>query len=416
MAQTTLQVENTHLQAVNDALKREIKELKEEKRDYAEEMNNIYDRKKSELEEALKDIARLRKEHSDYEREMTATIKKVQQELADALKAERNALLDKYYDLSTCECDLIGLYKYCKVYRVPEDVRRSVLAEDTREELTLSATLEDDIRGGSVREFLEWMVVPLPGLKAVIGNYDIAAHFYVQYKKGGIPLPLLKSYCKDYGVTGRYEFTKETLLTVTAVGTCLEYFITVLPLLGGVTSVDFLNIGRYTLPEDRRTMIGGGSVGEFLTTVVDLLPEPKHVEGFYEYLDEYYLAYKAGDISHDVLRAVCCWIVTVWLPVGTSEELSAGVPLGDYCKVMLPLLPSVTRIFVRREVDNIDWCATLPERITSLDVRLCTAIKDFTPLLAMKGLRDVSSNKSTNASFKTIIGQLKNNGVSVKEC
>ncbi|EPY19301.1 hypothetical protein AGDE_15306 [Angomonas deanei] len=416
MERSELKQEIRLLQERNDALKREIGELKEEKRDYAEEMNNIYDRKKIELEEALKDIAGLRKEHSDYEREMTATIKKVQQELGDALKAERNALLDKYYDLSTCECDLIGLYKYCKVYRVPEDVRRSVLAEDTRKELTLSATLEDDIRGGSIGQFLEWMVVPLPELKTIIGNYDIAAHFYVQYKKGIVPLPLLKSYCKDYGVKGQYNFTKESLLTVTAVGTCLEYFITVLPLLGGVTSVDFSNIGRYTLPEDRRTMIGGGSVGEFLTTVVDLLPEPKCVRGFYEYYHEWYLAYKAGDISHDVLRAICEERGHDWLPVGTSEELSAGVPLGDYCEVMLPLLPSVTRIFVRRDVDNIDWCATLPERITEVNVTVCTAIKDFTPLLAMKGLRQVDYDSGTNRSFQSIIDQLKNKGVSMKEC
>ncbi|EPY19303.1 hypothetical protein AGDE_15304 [Angomonas deanei] len=412
---TELHNEHTELQAVNDALKREIKELKEEKRDYAEEMNNIYDRKRSELEEALKDIARLRKEHSDYEREMTATIKKVQRDLADALKVERNALLDKYYDLSTCECDLIAMYKYCKVYRVPEDVRLSVLAEDTRKELTLPATLEEDIRGGSVREFLEWMVVPLPELKAIIGNYDIAAHFYVQYKKGIVPLPLLKPYCKDYGVKGQYNFTKETLLTVTAVGTCLEYFTTVLPLLGGVTSVDFSNIGQYTLPEDRRTMIGGGSVREFLTTVVDLLPEPNSVKGFYGDLNEYYLAYKAGDISHDVLKAYCYGRNAMGLPVGTSEELSAGIPLGDNCKVMLPLLPNILCIIVGREVDNIDWCATLPERITMVMVNSCTAIKDFTPLLAMKGLRAVSSNKDTNPSLKTIIDQLKNKGVTVKE-
>ncbi|EPY16887.1 hypothetical protein AGDE_16555 [Angomonas deanei] len=378
-------------------------------------MNNIYDGKKSELEEALKDIARLRKEHSDYEREMTATIKKVQQELADALKAERNALLDKYYDLSTCQCDLIGLYKYCKAYRVPEDVRRSVLAADTREELTLPTTLEEDLRGGSVGQFLEWMVVPLPELKTIIGNYDIAAHFYVQYKKGIVPLPVLQWYCADYGVKGQYNFTKESLLTVTAVGTCLEYFITVLPLLGGVTSVMFPDIGLYTLPEDPGTMIGGGSVREFLTTVMDLLPEPNSVKGFYGDLNEYYLAYKAGDISHDVLKAYCYGRNAMGLIVGTSEELSAGIPLGDYCKVMLPLLPNIFGISVGREVDNIDWCVKLPERITMVMVNSCTAIKDFTPLLAMKGLRAVSSNKDTNPSLKTIIDQLKNKGVSVKE-
>ncbi|CAD2213723.1 hypothetical protein, conserved [Angomonas deanei] len=211
MERSELKQEIRHLQEMNDALKREIGELKEEKHNYGAKMNTIFERQKNELEEALKDIARLKKEHSDYEREMTATIKKVQQELADALKVERNALLDKYYDLSTCECDLIGLYKYCKVYRVPEDVRRSVLAEDTRKELTLPATLEEDLRGGSVREFLERMVVPLPELKTVIGNYDIAAHFYVQYKKGIVPLPLLKSYCTGYGNKTFYNFTKESL-------------------------------------------------------------------------------------------------------------------------------------------------------------------------------------------------------------
>ncbi|CAD2213724.1 hypothetical protein ADEAN_000116700 [Angomonas deanei] len=271
------------------------------------------------------------------------------------------------------------------------------------------------IGGGSVGEFLTTVVDLLPEPKRVTGFFDSVESCYVQHKKGIVPLPVLQWYCAQCGVKGQYNFTKESLLTVTAVGTCLEYFTTVLPLLPGVTSVDFSNIGRYTLPEDRRTMIGGGSVGEFLTTVVDLLPEPKCVRGFYQYPHEWYLAYKAGDISHDVLRAICEERGHDWLPVGTSEELSAGIPLGDYCEVMLPLLPSVNRIIVGREVDNIDWCATLPERITMVDVNSCTAIKDFTPLLAMKGLRHVSSNKDTNPSFKTIIDQLKNKGVTVQE-
>ncbi|EPY16698.1 hypothetical protein AGDE_16647 [Angomonas deanei] len=380
-----------------DLLKRENDELKEEKHNYAEEMNTIFERKKCELAEAEKKINELMQSKTDNIN----------------FKAERNALLDKYYDLSTCECDLIGLYKYCKVYSVPEDVRRSVLAADTRKELTLPATLEEDIRGGSVREFLEWMVVPLPGLKTITGLFDSVESCYVQYKKGIVPLPVLQWYCKDYGDKGQYNFTKEDLLTVTAVGTCLEYFTTVLPLLGGVT---FLDKGRYTLPEDRRTMIGGGSVGEFLTTVVDLLPEPKHVEGFYKYLYDYYLAYKTGDISHDVLKAFCYEEDDNELFVGSSRHLSAGIPLGDYCKVMLPLFPRVTCIEVGEKVDNIDWCATLPERITEVNVTVCTAIKDFTPLLAMKGLRQVDYDSGTNRSFQSIIDQLKNKGVSMKEC
>ncbi|EPY16699.1 hypothetical protein AGDE_16646 [Angomonas deanei] len=251
-------------------------------------MNTIFERRKSELEETkkkLNDIIQAKTEST-------------------VLEAKRNALLDKYFNLSTCQCDLIGLFNYCKVYRVPENVRRSVLADDTREELTLPDTLKNDVCGGSVGQFLEWMVVPLPKLKTIIGNYDIAAHFYVQYKKGIVPLPLLKSFRAGYGNKREYNFTEEDLLTVTAVGTCLEYFTTVLSLLPGVRWVNFPDRGRYTLPEDPRTVIGGGSVGEFLTTVVDLLSEPKSVKGFYEHVEDYHIAYKAGDISHDVLRAV----------------------------------------------------------------------------------------------------------------
>ncbi|EPY19298.1 hypothetical protein AGDE_15308 [Angomonas deanei] len=162
-------------------------------------------------------------------------------------------------------------------------------------------------------------------------------------------------------------------------------------------------------------MIGGGSVGELLTTVVDLLPEPKHIWGFYKYPHEWYLAYKAGDISYNVVKAYCAAWGNKQLTVVTPKELSAGIPLGDYCEVMLPLLTSVTIIVVGREVDNIDWCATLPERITEVDVRLCTAVKDFSPLLAMNGLRKVNYMKDINRSFKKIKDQLKNKGVTVKE-
>ncbi|EPY19325.1 hypothetical protein AGDE_15294 [Angomonas deanei] len=368
-------------------------------------MNTIFERQKGELAEAEKKVTELTQTKTE----------------STVLKAERNTLLDKYYDLTTCQCALIGLYKYCKAYRVPEDVRRSVLAEDTRNELTLPDTLEEDIRRGSVREFLEWMIVPLPhlkrvtGPKAVTGLFDSVESCYVQYKKGIVPLSVLQWYCKDYGVKGECNFTKEALLTVTTVGTCLEYFTTVLPLLPGVTSVNFPNDKDCTLPEDRRTMIGGGSVREFLTTVVDLLPEPKNIDGFYHYYHEWYLAYKAGDISYDVLKAYYKQYISYSLSVCTSEERSAGISPGDYCETMLPLLPKVTTIGVERGVDNIDWCAALPERITTVVVRGCDAIKDFTPLLAMKGLRLVRYDGNTNPSFKTIIDQLKNKGVTVKE-
>ncbi|EPY19327.1 hypothetical protein AGDE_15293 [Angomonas deanei] len=418
---TELQSEHTELQAVKDALTREVGELKEEKRDFAEEMNNIYDRKKNELEEALKDIARLRKEHSDYERETTATIKKFQQELADALETKRDRLLDKYYDLTTCQCDLIGLYKYCKAYRVPEDVRRSVLAEDTRNELTLPDTLEEDIPGGSVGQFLEWMVVPLPelktitGLKTVTGLFDSVESCYVQYKKGIVPLSVLQWHCKDYGVKRWYSFTKEALLTVTAVGTCLDYFTTVLPLLTGVRSIEFPDCEECTLPGDRGTMIGGGSVRELFTTVVGLLPEPKHIWGFHQYEYEWYLTYKAGVISYDVLKAYCYGWDEDFFSVGDSEALSAGVRPGDYCETMVPLIPSVTRIHVVEELDNIDWCAALPEKITTVNVAYCRKVTDFTPLLAMKGLRRVEYNEDTNPSFHTIIDQLKSRGATVEE-
>ncbi|CAD2212832.1 hypothetical protein AGDE_14582 [Angomonas deanei] len=53
----------------------------EGKRAIQDGMNNSYDGKKNELEEALKDIATLRKEHSDYERETTATIEKMREDL-----------------------------------------------------------------------------------------------------------------------------------------------------------------------------------------------------------------------------------------------------------------------------------------------------------------------------------------------
>ncbi|CAD2212833.1 hypothetical protein, conserved [Angomonas deanei] len=410
------ELQKEHTEGTNryNELKEKYDELKEEKHDYAEEMKDIYDRQKNELEEALKDIARMKKEHSDYERETTATIEKIQHELAAALETRRDRLLDEYYDLSTCQCDLIGLYKYCKAYRVPEDVRRSVLAADTREKLTLPATLMDDIRGGSVGEFLEWMTVPLPSLKTITGSFDSVETCYVQYRNGVNPVSTLQRYC-EYGIRGEYKFTRESLLAVTAVGTCLEYFTTVLPLLPAVTSVKFPHYKDCTLPEDHHTMIGGGSVGEFIATVVDLLPEPKRVKSFYWSAYQCHLAYRAGDISYDVLRAFCYGVDINLLTVGTPEELSGGVPLGDYCETVLPLLPSVTGIRVGEKVDTVDWCATLPERITRVNFRGCKAIEDFTPLLAAEGVRRVYYDKGTNPSFKTIIGQLRNGGVRVEE-
>ncbi|CAD2216158.1 hypothetical protein AGDE_16547 [Angomonas deanei] len=160
-------------------------------------------------------------------------------------------------------------------------------------------------------------------------------------------------------------------------------------------------------------MVGGGSVREFLTTIVGLLPEPKCVKGFYRDEDDSYLAYTAGVISHEVLKAFCSWRDCPALRVATPEILAAGVPLAEYCETLLPLLPTVTRIDVGTAVDTIDWCATLPERIVVVDVIACKSIKDFTPLLAMKGLREVHYSESTDPSLESVINQLKNKGVEV---
>ncbi|CAD2214022.1 hypothetical protein AGDE_14276 [Angomonas deanei] len=345
---------------------------------------------------------------------MTTSIKKVQQELAEALETKRNTLLDEFFNLSTCECDLIGLYKYCRVYRVPEDVRLSVLAYDAREELVLPDTLEKDVRGGTVEEFLEWMVVPLPKLGRVMGYFRGVVDFYVQYKHGTIPLPLFKSFCAGCGVKGGYCFTKDDLLTVTSVGTCLDYFTTVLPLLPGVTWVQFPDFGEYTLPEDRSTMTGGGSVGEFLATVVDLLPEPKCVRGFSKDLVDDYLAYKAGNISHDVLEAFCYNNKVIGLTVCPTKVISTGVHPVEFCETMLPILPTVNTIIVGERLDTIGWCAILPKRITGMDLRYCRDLKDFSPLLGMNQLTTVVYHDKTNPSFQTIMEALRNKGVSVE--
>ncbi|EPY20605.1 hypothetical protein AGDE_14578 [Angomonas deanei] len=338
-------------------------------------MKDICDRQKNELEEALKDIARMRKEHSDYERETTATIEKIRWELIK--ERQMHETLKKTFS--------------------DHEKETAVTTEKIREELTKVGEMN-----------IKWFLHTHGPLKPL-------DEYYRAYREGLISHEVLRAYCSRFGLKWQYDFTKEALLTVTAVGTCVEYFTTVLPLLPAVTSVQFPLCEECTPREDRRTMIGGGSVGEFLTTVVDLLPEPKYIKGFYTYLHEYYLAYKAGDISHEVLKVFCYGWTDPTLPVGTPEELSAGVPLGDYCETVLPLLPSVTGIRVGEEVDTVDWCATLPGRITRVNVWHCGAVKDFTPLLAVKGLRQVIYNRYTNPSLKTILDQLKNKGVRAGE-
>ncbi|EPY19320.1 hypothetical protein AGDE_15296 [Angomonas deanei] len=343
MERSELKQEIRLLQEMNDALRRENGELKEEKLNYGAEMKSICERQKNELEEALRDIARLRKEHSDYEREMTAAVERVREEL---------------------------------------------------------------IREGKMHR--RW-------LPRIHGPFHSLEECYLAHRDGLISDEELQSYGFNCGIKGWYNFTKEALLTVTAVGTCLEYFTTVLPLLPGVTSVSFPDLGQYTKHEDLFTMIGGGSVGEFLTTVEDLLPAPKLIWGFYQYYYEYYIAYMEAPISRELLTAFCYGRGTNYLWVGTSDQLTASVDLAHYCEVMLPLLSKVTRIEVGPEVDNIDWCATLPERITTVSFVGCSEIEDFTPLLAMVGLRQVVYNKSTNPSFQSIIDQLRNKGVTVEE-
>ncbi|CAD2212835.1 hypothetical protein AGDE_17017 [Angomonas deanei] len=249
----------------------------------------------------------------------------------------------------------------------------------------------------------------LPDLAAAY-DFCSAEDGYVQYKRGTVPLSVLQFYCAGCDIKGEYYFTKEALLTVTAVGTCEEYFKTVLPLLRGITSAKFDDYEEYTLPEDRRTMIGGGSVREFLAKVVFLLPEPKDIKGFYKSHDSCYLAFKADHISSEVLKAWCHGEGGEWLCVCPPSLLRARVSFEVYCMVMLPYLPSVTSITVGQEVTRI---AKLPITITTVDVSGCDAIEDFTPLLKMHRLSKVYYSGSTNPRFEDIIDRLKKKGVTV---
>ncbi|EPY22486.1 hypothetical protein AGDE_13276 [Angomonas deanei] len=195
-------------------LKKEHDALVEEHQDYMGEMVNVSTRLKEELEEA-----------------------KSSKKPTGGMDEQRKVLLDKFYDCSVGQFDLIALFNYYKAYGVSADVMKETLTADHRETLTLPDDLNTLVGEANVKQFFEKIIAALPNLRCITGHFKGPWDCYVQYKQGGVALPVLEAFCGGYNGTS-YQLTQDEVKALQSAELSVsDYLITVLPLLPRVTDV-----------------------------------------------------------------------------------------------------------------------------------------------------------------------------------
>ncbi|CAD2214494.1 hypothetical protein AGDE_13316 [Angomonas deanei] len=396
------------LQEENRQLQQKVNDLTNVKMDWLEErvtLQNKYDNLKKEHDELVE-------EHRDYMEEMINLNTRLKQELDKAndkqfkMEEVKKVLMEKFYDCSVGQFDLIALFNYCKAYGVSADVMKATLTADHRKKLTLPSGLNSLVGDDNVKEFFE-TVAALPNLKSITGYFTSVEDCYIQYKEGNISRKVLEAYCAGSDRTS-CQLTSSIFNTIRSAGLSVsDYLSMVLPLLPQVTGL--------SLPDDVNTLLGDADVKELLEAAVASLPSLKSITGYFTSIEDCYIQYKEGNISRKVLKAYCGGYNTTTYQL-TRDEVntlqSAKLSVSEYLTTILPFLPKVTYVSVyRTSITTLDWCAALPDSITRLDIRNCPDIQDCTPLLQMKGLKDVWYDSKTNSSFNAVKEQLTSKGV-----
>ncbi|CAD2214454.1 hypothetical protein AGDE_13284 [Angomonas deanei] len=172
-----------------------------------------------------------------------------------------------------------------------------------------------------------------------------------------------------------------------------------------------------TIPGNLNSLVGEANVREFFETIA-ALPNLKSITGYFTSIHHCYLQHKEGIVPRKVLGAFCAGRprTTYKLNADICDKLQlAELSVSDYFTTVIPLLPEVTDVWVSKtKITTLDWCAALPERIRRVDIDYCPNIQDCTPLLKMKGLKQVWFNSKTNSSFNAVKEQLRGKGVTCK--
>ncbi|CAD2217224.1 hypothetical protein AGDE_15040 [Angomonas deanei] len=157
----------------------------------------------------------------------------------------------------------------------------------------------------------------------------------------------------------------------------------------------------------------------FFYTVLPALPNLQRITDQDWFPAQIFVSYKRYGLSKEVFEEHCgksprkvCACAQPQLDTLQCE----GISLKEYFSTVIPLMKCVTAISVRDTyIDTLDWCPSLPESITEIDICGCHNIADFTPLVYMKGLKKVVYNGKTDSSFELIKGQLLSKEVEVRD-
>ncbi|CAD2214482.1 hypothetical protein AGDE_13319 [Angomonas deanei] len=375
-----LREENRELREKYDQLKKEHDALVEEHRDYMEEMINLNTRLKQELEEA--------------------------KDMRFKMEELEKVLMEKFYNNSTGQFDLIPLFNYCKACCIPLHVFKEALSADHRETLTLPNDLHFSVGDDNVEEFMDAILVSLPNLKSISGYYMTPEHWYIKYKRGKYPLSVLMAYCVVW-TNASFCLTEDAIKALqSAELSVTEYLTTMMSLLPTVIILQ--------IPGHLNFLMADDAMKEALVRALAPLPNLKGISEYFRDPLESFILYKQGEIPRETLKAYCAHNYRVRLTLNQHNVdliQSRGLSVSDYLTTVMPLLPKVEEVSFITDMTTLDWCESLPDKISKVSISGCPNIKDLTPLLKMKRLKEVFYCHWSLRPFHKVKLQLRLKGV-----
>ncbi|CAD2214415.1 hypothetical protein AGDE_15477 [Angomonas deanei] len=356
-----LRVERNEFREKYHTLNKEHDELVEEHQNYAEEMINLNTRLKQELEDARSDFAT---RHESAAAELQCRLEELMNEKM-IWTDEKGSLEEEIQELTTRHDALLESHQdyVAKMISTCECLKREL---EEAKETSNPPTATEEQRRVLLDKF-----------------YDCSTTQFDLFR--------LFNYYNAYRVAA--DVVKDAVAADTRV--------------------------TLTLPDNLNTTMELANVKEFFKVIVASLPSLKCISGYTEGMIHCYALYNDGSVPRKVLKAHCAGFngTTYELTNNTIHTIqSAKLSVSKYLATVLPLLPKVTSVQLSNtSITTLEWCEGLPENIVSISMSNCPDIQDCTPLLKMKGLKEVSYNKKTNPSFNTVKGELEKKKVERRE-
>ncbi|CAD2214387.1 hypothetical protein, conserved [Angomonas deanei] len=142
------------------------------------------------------------------------------------------------------------------------------------------------------------------------------------------------------------------------------------------------------LPDNLAAEVLEEEITELISTIVSALPYLQGLTGPSAYLPHCYLVFQEGHLRRELFEAYFAGCAENGCYTFTQADYAvlSDAHVDGYLRTVLPLLPgNVSCVKVCGTlIRTLAWCHALPDHITTINLRQCPNITDYSPLFGMR--------------------------------